>query len=214
MWLVVWLALASAPCDRCVLDLPRTDDPAPLLVVLHGDRGHAADVAARWLPATRKRGWALLAIECPKRLGCTDSFWKWNGDPAWVLAQVDAVAKMHAVDRARVFVAGWSGGATYLGMHAQAWSKTFAAIVIHGGGQAPLEDGCVTTPVYFLVGDKNPLHGLARELRDYFTACHAELTWDLVRGADHGHEEAALTPKKAGAILDWLDARAVRVAKP
>lgn len=46
-----------------------------------------------------------------------------------------------------------------------------------------------------------------RRLRGYFDNCRAEVVWDLIEGADHGREEAALTARKAGAILDWLAGR-------
>lgn len=194
MWVVVWLALAFAPAG---------DEPVPLIVVLHGDREHARDAAARWRSATDKHHWALLAPDLPKG----DSFWKADPDPSWVVAQVDDYAKRRAIDRSRVYLVGWSGGATYIGMHVQAWKGTFAAVVIHGGGVAPADDTCVDLPAYFLVGNKNPLHRLAKDLRDYFDNCRAEVVWDLIKGADHGREEAALTAKKAGAILDWLAGR-------
>ena len=157
----------------------------------------------------KRRGWALLALDCPVRLGCKDSFWKWDGDPSWVLDQVAAVAKRRPIDRARVYLIGWSGGASYIGWRAAAWSGEFAAVVLHGGGIPPGTTACPAgrLPAYFLVGDKNPLHRLARELRAYFEACHQDVTWDLVRGGDHAHEEAALTARKAAEILDWLAAR-------
>src|SRR5690242_5403808 len=100
MWAAVWLALAFAP------------KAVPLVVVLHGDREHARDAAARWRTATDKHRWALLSLELPKG----DSFWKTDPDPSWVIAQVDAYAKQHAIDRSRVYLIGWSGGATYIGM--------------------------------------------------------------------------------------------------
>lgn len=191
MWAFVWLALAFAP---------KGNEPVPLVVVLHGDREHARDAAARWRTATDKRHWALLALDLPKG----DSFWKVDPDPSWVIAQVDAYAKRRAIDRSRVYLVGWSGGATYIGMHVQAWQGTFAALVIHGGGVAPADDACVDLPAYFLVGDKNPLHYLAVDLRGYFDKCGGTVKWDLVKGADHAREDAALTPKKGAAILDWL----------
>lgn len=201
MWPVV-LAVASA-----VIEVPKVADPVPLVVVLHGDREHAGAAAARWHAAVQQRGWALLAPECPASEGCKDSWWKWNGDPAWLTAQIEAVAKQHAIDRTRVYVIGWSGGASYLGFRAPAWRPRFAAIVLHGGGMAP-PDGTPcpegTLPAYFLVGDHNPLHRLARDLRGYFDGCKQAVVWDVVAGADHAKEEAALTPKKANAILDWL----------
>jgi predicted esterase len=192
---------AAAICKRCVVELPKTTDPIPLVVVLHGDREHAAAAAARWHAAVKQRSWALLALECPADRGCKDSFWQWDGDPSWVTDQIDAVAAQHKISN--VVLVGWSGGASYIGWRATAWKV--AAIVIHGGGMPPSSTDCAKQPppVYFLVGDKNPLHGLAEHLRDYYTSCHAAVTWDLVSGADHGKEEAALTTKKAAAILDW-----------
>lgn len=213
--LVVTLAATrvdAAACKGCVVELPPGNDPVPLVVVLHGDRELAPAAAARWHAAVKRRGWALLALQCPTDLGCKDSFWKWDGDPSWVHDQVAALATRRAIDPHRIFVVGWSGGASYLGWRATAWADVFAAIVIHGGGMPPSSDDCAThgPPVYFLVGDKNPLHALAEHLRDYVEACHQEVTWDLVRGADHGREEAALTPRKASAILDWLEARPLK----
>lgn len=203
-------SLAALPQGRAdVIDLPPGADPVPLVVVLHGDRQHAAAAAARWRRPVARRGWALLALDCPVKEGCKDSFWKWDGDPGWVFDQVAAVAKRRAIDPARIYLVGWSGGASYIGWRATAWSQVFAAVVLHGGGMPPAAATCPdrALPVYFLVGNKNPLHRLARELRAYFDACHEDVTWDLVAGADHAAEEAALTPRKAGAILDWLAAR-------
>lgn len=182
MWALVLLALASTP--------------RPLVVVLHGDREHARDAAARWRSAVDKHGWGLLALDVPEG----DSWWQWNGDPQWVIDRANAVPH----DPARTYLVGWSGGATYIGMHAPAWRGTFAAVVLHGGGMAPDDTTCTDLPAYFLVGDKNPLHGLAKDLRAYFDGCHAEVVWDLVKGADHAHEDRALTRAKANAVLDWL----------
>lgn len=199
----------AAPCKGCVLDVPTSTTPVPLVVVLHGDRERATAAAARWHAAVQHRGWALLALQCPADLGCGDSFWKWDGDPSWVRDQVAAVVAAHSIDTRRIYLVGWSGGASYIGWRATAWTGLFAALVIHGGGMAPAEATCVDhgRPVYFLVGDHNPLHRLAKQLRDYFETCKHEVMWDLVPGADHAREDAALTSKKAAAILDWLDAR-------
>ena len=182
-------------------------DDQPLLVVLHGDRESAATAAKRWRPAVKQRGWKLLSLQCPRSEHSKDSWWQWNGDPQWLRDQVAAVK---GVDPKRIYAAGWSGGATYLGMRAQAWSDTFAAIVIHGGGMAPADDACPkrTLPAYFLVGDKNPLHHLAVGLHELFVRCSSDVVWDLVKDGDHAKEHRALDTKKALAILDWLDAHA------
>jgi len=207
--MTLFVVLVSTPAIADVVDLPKGNDPVPLVVVLHGDREHAPAAAARWRAAVAKRGWALLALECPSALGCKDSFWKWDGEPSWVYEQVAAVGKQRAIDPARVYLVGWSGGASYIGWRARAWDRGFAAVVFHGGGMPPSSADCPerALPAYFLVGDRNPLHQLAKQLRAYFDTCKADVTWDLVEGADHAKEESALSAKKAAAILDWLAAR-------
>ncbi|MBX3156107.1 MAG: hypothetical protein KF773_08915 [Deltaproteobacteria bacterium] len=65
-----------------------------------------------------------------------------------------------------------------------------------------------TLPTYFLVGDKNPLHALARDLRTYLESCKQPVTWDLVARGDHEREAQALDKKKALTILDWAAAHA------
>ncbi len=173
--------------------------------MLHGDRERAASAAARWRGAAKLRGWAVLALQCPADQGCKDSWWKWNGEPAWIVEQVAAVTHAAAIDPARIYLAGWSGGATYIGMHAPVWTTMFAALVFHGGGHTPAtECPVVALPAYFLVGDRNPLHALMKDLRSWFDECHEDIVWDLVRGGDHDKEERALDRKKAVVILDWL----------
>jgi predicted esterase len=191
-------------CKGCILDGYETDVAQPLVVVLHGDREHTSAATARWKAAVHKRGWALLAIECPADRGCKQSWWQWNGDPSYVLDQIDAASKQLVIDPHHVYLVGWSGGASYIGYRAQAWHDRIAAVVLHGGGIPPASDDCTDLPAYFLVGDKNPLHHLAADLRAYFDGCKDEVVWDLVPGADHAREEVALTAKKAGEILDWL----------
>jgi poly(3-hydroxybutyrate) depolymerase len=200
----------KAPCKSCTLDVPaKADKPTPLIVLLHGDRQAASTLATWWKKAALARGWAVLSLQCPKDKGCKDSYWQWDGEPQWVFDQVAAVPK---IDPAHIYLVGWSGGASWMGYRAQAWSSVFAAIVIHGGGVPPRDEGCTKLPVYFLVGDKNPLHYIAVQLRDYFDACKTDVTWDLVPKADHEGEENALAKKREG-ILDWLAARARESAK-
>jgi poly(3-hydroxybutyrate) depolymerase len=211
---LAWTAVAHAgptpPCKQCVLEVPaKQDGDLPLLVVLHGDRERATITASRWRAAAKQRGWALLSLQCPVDQGCKDSWWRWNGDPSWITDQVAAVAKTTQIDPARIYLVGWSGGATYIGMHAPVWTSTFAAVVFHGGGHEPHADCPASAlPAYFLVGDQNPLHYLMKDLRTWFDGCHEDIVWDLVRGGDHDKEDRALDRKKALAILDWLAERA------
>jgi poly(3-hydroxybutyrate) depolymerase len=193
----------AAPCAGCVLDAPRRHGRVPLLVIMHGDHERASTAADRWRHAARARGWAVLSLQCPCE---SESWYKWDGSPSWIRAQIDAVARKIAVDRDRIYLIGWSGGATYIGMNAPAWPHEFAAAVIHGGGQPPDDDDCPShLPAYFLVGDRNPAFPAVKRLRAYLETCRQEVHWDLLEGADHREEDDALDAGKARKILGWLD---------
>jgi poly(3-hydroxybutyrate) depolymerase len=196
------------PCAGCVLEVPADRAlPVPLVVVLHGDNDNARERAAKWHAAVARRGWALLSLECPAKLGCPDGSWyKWDHDPGWIREQVREVFARAPIDPSRIYLVGWSGGATFIGKHVQNWPLMFAAIVLHGGGVPPRRDDCPDAPLpaYFLVGDRNPGHGAARRLRAYLEGCGEEVGWDLLAGANHAQEDAALTPSKADEILRWL----------
>jgi poly(3-hydroxybutyrate) depolymerase len=223
-----WLALAASPgvahadrgaatrragpCAGCQSSLPAADDPRPLLVVLHGDGESAASIFAEWEPAAAARRIVVFAPSCPH---ASRSWWKWDGDPAWLLRQIDALAQTRAIDRERMWLAGWSGGGTYIGWNTQELERTFAALVIHGGGVRPKHAACSDpkASIYFLGGDANPLHDLAEELHDFYARCGHEVAWTVVHGADHGGERRALLSRR-DAILDWLATKQRIVAAP
>lgn len=221
--LAVGLAITSAasakrrvgfPCAGCVLDPPPADAAAPLVVVLHGDAGGgspdvhgAADVFAK---EAAKRGIAVFAPRCPTDKGCAEgSWWQWEGgDPTqWLESQVKAIEATYAIDPDRIFLAGWSGGASYLGWWAGALGGRYAAVAHLGGGIPPRDKACprCNLPALFVVGDANPLHHLAVGLRDRYLACGADVRWDLHPKANHAGEWSAVHATAAPAtILDWL----------
>jgi len=184
---------------------------APLLVVLHGNNETGELRGSKWREALARRGGRLLALDCPGGLGCNEQgqWYMWNGSARWVMDRVEELAAREHIDMSRVYLAGWSGGATYIGKHVHEWSRMFAAVVIHGGGVEPRTTACPERPLpaYFLVGDRNPAHGGARRLRSYLESCRQDVKWDLLPGANHPKEDAALTFTKADEILKWLDSQ-------
>ena len=200
----------DAPCTGCKASFTTGASSVPLLVVLHGDWGLGpTDLLNAWEKHARTRGLALLSLKCPADQGCKGSWWQWNGEPAWITQQIDAFEKKSvlSIDRKRMYLAGWSGGASYIGMRAQAFQQTFAAIVYHGGGVAPAGPcapaASSPAPAYFLVGSANPLHSLAVELRKENEQCGIDVTWKLLPNADHTAEWKALDAN-GGAVADWL----------
>jgi poly(3-hydroxybutyrate) depolymerase len=202
------VVLSDVPCAGCKASSPVGSEPTPLLVVLHGDWGQGpAGLLSAWERHAALRGVALLAPQCPADLGCKGSWWQWNGDPSWVTAQVDAFAQKRAIDRERTWIAGWSGGASYMGLRATELQRSFAALVYHGGGippRAPCPSAdAKRAPVYFLVGTANPLHHLAVSLRDHHRQCGDSTVWNALAGAEHTAEWRMLETR-GGDVLDWL----------
>jgi hypothetical protein len=157
----------------------------------------------------------LFAPRCPRELGCkAGSWWQWlatsDHDPAWLGAQIDAVAARHPVDPARVYAAGYSGGATYLGWYVPAFPARFAAVA-HVAGGSPLGGRCPAckTPVRFDIGAVDPMiEPYTGPLRRWYEACGGhELVWNVLPGVTHEGIIDVLQAGRAKEILAWLLAR-------
>jgi predicted esterase len=86
------------------------DDPAPLVIALHGFGGRPSGYPAMWGPAARAQG---AFVACPHGMGTIDSgfFWR-DEDEAEVIVEVtlEWVRARHAIDPARVVLTGFSQG--------------------------------------------------------------------------------------------------------
>jgi hypothetical protein len=100
-----------------------------------------------------------------------------------------------------------------LGYHGLEASKVFDAVVYVGGGIPPSFEICprCSYPAYFISGDQNPYHSLAKDLRDYHQECGPEPVWNLIAGGNHAKEFTAYTdPGRAEAIVDWFESLPAR----
>lgn len=198
--------LRDVACKGCLLlTSGPAEDALPLVVVLHGDEGHPRKVAEAWA-ALAERGLCegqlckgsapsdqrlrVFLPSCPRAEGCLGSYWRWGHSPDWLFARIDEVSARYALESNRVYVAGWSGGATYLGMTAEAFSSRVSGLSLVGGG-APSQEPCLETScvsVDYLMGDANPLFELARNTRDRLSECGHPLRWQELAHADHAAE--------------------------
>ncbi len=221
LWVLSLLIVAAAwiscdanaetnfPCAGCVVFGEESGEPRPLLVVLHGDEGSPTRVLGAWKLAAERAHVTLFAPRCPTSEGCAGSWWRWDGDPAWLLGRVEALSKRFPIDPKRRYLAGWSGGTTYASFYVPRWFPTFAAVSLAGGGAPPHSDECLANaggacaPIHYLAGDKNPLFSLAEGARSYLEKCGHAVTWELHPGADHAGEWRVYE-REAAATLGWL----------
>lgn len=200
------------PCPGCVTVVPPSyspDAPTPLFVALHGDEGSTRVVLKVWKASVEKRGYILLALLCPKEKGCAGSYWRWAGDPTFMDPALDAVEAAYNVDRSRVYLSGWSGGSTYMGLEAPSLSPRFAALNLNAGGIPPegtSECAPCKAPVYYFMGGRNPFAHLAQATRDYYKRCGHDVEWDFAKDLDHPGELLALSKAtRQEKILAWFD---------
>lgn len=201
------------PCRGCETRVPPTDDieaPAPLLVVLHGDLGDVSRMTRVWQQAALSHGMVLTSLLCPRDKGCNNSWWRWylgpRHDPSWIGQQIDAVAERLPIDPARVYAAGYSGGASYLGYYGPSNPDRFAAIAHVAGGvrfvsQCPRRK----TPVSFLIGNRDPMLALyVAKLRAWYGECGHAVSWNLLPGVTHDGIVPLLQAGKASEVVEWL----------
>jgi poly(hydroxyalkanoate) depolymerase family esterase len=114
----------------------------PLLVMLHGCRQDAEGLAAatRMNSLARRERFLVLYPE-QDRLANAQGCWNWYGidngraaiEVASIMQAIDQVCRLHAVDGAKVAVAGLSAGASMAALLAERHPDRFKALVMHSG---------------------------------------------------------------------------------
>ncbi len=86
------------------------DEPASIVVALHGGTGHGADFLWSWLREARTRGFILMA---PTSQANTWSLMGEELDLGPLTAMLDFVKQQHAIDEDHIMLTGMSDGGTY-----------------------------------------------------------------------------------------------------
>jgi poly(3-hydroxybutyrate) depolymerase len=204
------------PCAGCIVQVPsgHAVRRRPLLVALHGDEGDPQLTAAVWGPVAAALGVVLFAPHCPvaSGAGTTSSWWGWfqsgsRYDDGWIGRQAALVERRFRVDRRREYLAGWSGGADFLGWYALRHADRFAGAAFVAGG-VPYTAACPSRRLaaFFLMGsnDFRFASGQPEQVRSVLAGCGSPTAEIVEPGADHQATITSLQGGYARQVLAWL----------
>ena len=166
----------------------KPDEPAPLLVLLHGSGRDGRSLIEPWSWFAKEHGIVLAAPDAARRDG-----WDMRTDgPDFLYALVEMLRVQHPVDPRRVYLFGHSAGAIHGLGAAVLESEYFAAAAVHAGvfpeplrpflKQAPRK-----IPIAIWVGTNDPLFPVVNVRTTRNDLASAGFPAELIEVAGHTH---------------------------
>ena len=173
----------------------KADEPAPLLVLLHGSGREGRSLMEPWAPLAKQHGIILAAPDSTAR-----QHWSMPDDgPDFLYALVEMLRVQYPVDPQRIYLFGHSAGAIHALALGILESEYFAAVSAHAGVMTDqmmpfAEQAPRKIPIAIWVGTNDALFPLAavRATRDALKArgFSAELT--EIGGHTHAYYDRAM----------------------
>ncbi len=177
----------------------RIDQPAPLLLVLHGNQSSPAQTAPYWRSMTAY-GWRVVLPQAPHMQAPATFLWKEPGPDPWptdyLLSQFDDLRQRYTIDAGSLVLAGFSmGGGFALWLTLQGLLPCQGCIAVapyvpyefvDPQQLLPAYATSATSRTYFLVGDQDSFacEGALR-VCDRLGGTQSECRVDVIAGIGH-----------------------------
>jgi poly(3-hydroxybutyrate) depolymerase len=170
--------------------LPPTQEPVPLLILLHGSGRNGQSLADPWKKLAEQEAIALAAPD-----SLDNSGWAIPEDgPYFLYELIETIKSEHEIDPRRVYLFGHSAGAIQALQLSLVESEYFAATAVHAGALPVASKDLLTyasrkIPLAIWVGTHDPLFPLTvvRATRDTLKAGGFPVELTEVKGHTHAY---------------------------
>lgn len=177
--------------------------PMPLLFALHGDEGKPDYIYSSFRTLQQNSGGAFILV-APKAAHGWGSWYKATSSNAvFIDAVLSKLLSSYNIDQDRIWLTGWSGGATFLSYYAIKRQDRVAAVIYYlgggGGGSYSPPPGSCKIPARFVIGSKDFLYSLATKHRSVLQQNGHQVQWVELPGVGHSFKSSTLP-----ATWQWL----------
>ncbi|HIG42932.1 MAG: dienelactone hydrolase family protein [bacterium] len=181
------------------------EQPAPLVIVMHGGSGHGADFLWSWVREARTRGFILMS---PTSQQATWSLMGEEHDLKPLLSMLDFVTEGWSVDHSHILLTGMSDGGTYSLLAGCHEDSPFTHLAPFSGVLHPdlVMNGQIQyasqKPIYLVHGTQDWMFPIetAYMARQQLSEVGADLTFREIDGLGHSFARAEIP-----ALLTWFN---------
>ncbi len=168
----------------------------PLLLALHGDEGTSDYIYSAFKGMQDSSGGAFILIAPKAPYGGGSWYKATSSHTTFINAVLNWAINSYNVDLDRIWVTGWSGGATFLGYYAPLRQDILAAVVYYMGaggvGSYSPPQGSCKVPARFVIGNKDFLYKLASNHYQLLKGNGHLVEWIELKGVGHKFQYSTL----------------------